>query len=84
MNYDPLEDVPSVQIIGYWPGEIQEASEDTWLLEFITEHKAVQKLDSILSRRLTSASPSVEVFLEGGIGAKLLGVGYANTSAYGR
>ena len=82
--YDPLDEVPSDQIIGYWPGEIQEASEDTWLLEFITEHKAVQKLDSILSRRLTSASPSVEVFLEGGIGAKLLGVGYANTSAYGR
>lgn len=81
---DPLIDVPSDEIIHYWPGEIEQASEGTWLLEFITEHKAVQKLDQVLSRRLTSASPSVEVFLEGGAAAKLVGVGYANTKAYSR
>ncbi len=81
---DPLIDIPSDEIIHYWPGEIEQASEGTWLLEFITEHKAVQKLDQVLSRRLTSASPSVEVFLEGGAAAKLVGVGYANTKAYSR
>lgn len=82
--YGDLIDVPSDEILGYWPGEIQEASEGTWLLEFITENKAVQKLDQILSRRLTSASPSVEVFLESGVAGKLLGIGYANTGAYSR
>ena len=82
--YDGYGDVPSDEIIHYWPGEIETASEGTRLLELIRENSVAQKLDSVLSRRLTSASPSVEVFLESGIGAKLLGIGYADSDAYSR
>lgn len=83
-TYDPLGDVPSDEIISYWPGEIQDASADTWLMGLIKKNKVVQKLDSVLSRRLTSAAPSVEIFLEGDAAAKLLGIGYANSDAYNR
>lgn len=82
--YGDLIDVPSDEIINYWPGEIQEASKGTWLAGLIKENKAVQKLDQVLSRRLTSASPSVQVYLESGIAGKLLGIGYADTDAYSR
>ncbi len=81
---NPIFDVPSDQVATFWPGEIQNASADTWLADLISRNKLVQKADQILSRRLYSASPSVEVFLEGGIGAKLLGIGYANSDAYSR
>ena len=64
--------------------EIQEASEGTWLRELLDENEAMDHLDRILSRRLFSASPSVQVYTEGGIGAKLLGIGYRDTAAYGR
>ena len=82
--YGDLMDVPSDEIMTYWPSEIKEASEGTWLKGLIEENAVVQRLDQILSRRLISSSPSVEVFLEGGPAAKLLGIGYANTDAYSR
>lgn len=64
--------------------EIQKASEGTWLRELMKENTVVQKLDQILSRRLFSASPSLQVWLDSGIAGKLLGIGYANTPAYSR
>lgn len=63
---------------------IQEASEGTWLRELLDNSEAMDRVDRILSRRLFSASPSVQVYLDGGIGAKLLGIGYRDTAAYGR
>ena len=81
---DPLSEVPSEEVITWWPSELQQANEGTWLAGFVDKNPVAQKLDRILSRRLYSSAPSVEVFLEGGIGAKLFGVGYANSDAYSR
>lgn len=78
----PIINTPSDDIHNIWSGPIAEASEDTWLRQLISDNALVQRLDQLLSRRLFSASPSVQVFLDGGIGAKLLGIGYANTAAY--
>ena len=64
--------------------EIQKASEGTWLRELLDTNETMDHLDRILSRRLFSSSPSVQVYLDGGIGAKLLGIGYRDTQAYGR
>lgn len=82
--YDPYGEQDSSEVITWWPSELQDACEGTWLAELVDVNPVVQKLDQILSRRLYSAAPSVEVFLEGGIGAKLLGVGYADCGAYSR
>ena len=71
-------------IMASWSKEIQEASRGTWLRNLISTNPVVQDIDQILSRRLLSASPSVQVFLDGGILAKLLGIGYANCESYGR
>ena len=67
-----------------WGEEIQKASEGTWLRALLSENKTMERLDQILSRRIFSASPSVQVYTEGGVLAKLLGIGYADTEAYGR
>lgn len=64
--------------------EIQKASEGTWLRELLKENHLIMRLDQILSRRLFSASPSLQVWLDSGIGGKLLGIGYADTAAYTR
>lgn len=82
--YDPLGDVPSQEVITWWPSPLQEANEGTWLVSFVDSNPVAQKLDRVLSRRLYSSSPSVEVFLESGAAGKLLGIGYANTEAYSR
>lgn len=100
--YDPIIDVPSDELITWWPekepepnrpsgvvpgevlNELQQANEGAWLAGLLTRNRIAQKLDQVLSRRLYTASPAVQVFLDGGIGAKLLGVGYADTAAYGR
>ena len=67
-----------------WGEEIRRASRGTWLYELIDSNETLQRLDQILSRRLISASPAVQVYTEGGVLAKLLGIGYANASAYSR
>lgn len=67
-----------------WSRPIKEASEDTWLRQLIKDNKLVGKLDAILSRRLFSASPSVQVFIDSGPVGKLLGIGYHNAPSYGR
>ena len=82
--YDPLGEVSSSEVITWWPNELQEANEGTWLAGLVDSNPVAQKLDQILSRRLYSAAPSVEVFLEGGPVAKLFGIGYANSDAYSR
>lgn len=67
-----------------WGEEIQKASEGTWLKALLKENETWERIDQILSRRLLSASPSVQVYTEGGVLAKLLGIGYADTPAYSR
>lgn len=67
-----------------WGEEIQRASQGTWLRTLIRDNDFVQRLDQILSRRLFSASPSLQVYAEGGLAAKLLGIGYADVASYGR
>lgn len=61
-----------------------DSSEGTWLRELIATNALVQKADQILSRRLFTASPSVEVFIEESLVSKLVGIGYADTDAYQR
>ncbi len=67
-----------------WSAEIDNASAGSWLRDLIDQHEAVKRLDQILSRRLTSASPSVHVYTEGGFLTKLLGIGYADFAGYSR
>lgn len=64
--------------------EIQKASQGTWLRELLDSNKAMERADQILSRRLFSASPSVQVYTDGGIATKLLGIGYRDAESYGR
>lgn len=66
------------------PDSLLKDSEGTWLRELIAENPAVQKIDQILSRRLFTASPAVEAFIEESAACKLLGIGYANSDAYER
>lgn len=67
-----------------WGEEIQKASEGTWLKALLEENETWERVDQILSRRLLSASPSVQVYTEGGVLAKLLGIGYADCASYSR
>lgn len=78
-----LNNEPDISLVS-WGEEINKASEGTWLRALVNENQVVKHLDQILSRRLLSASPSVQVFTEGGLPAKLLGIGYADVPAYGR
>ena len=56
---DPLIDVPSDEIDNIWSSPIADANEGTWLRELISSSPLVQRIDSILSRRLFSAASSV-------------------------
>lgn len=67
-----------------WNEELRMACRGTWLYEFIDSHELMKSIDQILSRRFISASPAVQVYTEGGIAAKLLGIGYASVSSYSR
>ena len=67
-----------------WSEELQTACRGTWLYEFIDSHALMKRVDQILSRRFISASPAVQVYTDGGILAKLLGIGYANVPSYSR
>lgn len=71
-------------VMASWSKEIQEASKGTWLRELINNNELVQSIDQILSRRLLTSSPSVQVFTDGGLMTKLFGIGYANVDSYGR
>ena len=84
--YDPYQQQSSEDVVDIWESSrpIKEASEDTWLRQLIKDNKLVGRLDAILSRRLFSASPSVQVFIDSGPVGKLLGIGYRNTPAYNR
>lgn len=82
--YVEIMDESSELRIVSWGKEIQEASKGTWLRQLLSENAFLERLDQILSRRIFSASPSVQVFTEGGFAAKLLGIGYANVESYGR
>lgn len=67
-----------------WGEEIQAAARGTWLHTLLENNETLQRIDQILSRRLLSSSPSVQVYTEGGILAKLLGIGYATAPSYSR
>ena len=82
--FDPMSEIPSDEVISWYPSELEDAVEGTWLAGLVDSNPVVQRLDQILSRRLYSSAPSVEVFLEGGPAAKLLGIGYADSDAYSR
>lgn len=79
----PLIDVPADELDQHLNTEIVKVTEGTWLRELINNNALVQRIDQVLSRRLLIAAPSVEVFLDGGLSAKLLGIGYANAASYG-
>ena len=82
-NFYGLKHDPE-QALASWGKEIEQAASGTWLYEFIKAHPVMNRVDQLLSRRFTGASPAVQVYTEGGVIAKLLGVGYADTPAYSR
>ena len=67
-----------------WGEEIQAASRGSWMYELLESNEALKRFDQVLSRRLLSSSPSLQVFTESGILAKLLGIGYATAPSYSR
>ncbi len=82
--YIPRVDGEAGPVANAWNAEIMQASEGTWLRELIENNSFVQRVDQLLSRRLLSASPSVQVYTEGSLITKLLGIGYGDTAAYSR
>lgn len=82
--YIEMWDRDSEMVAISWGKEMQQASQGTWLRELIENNGFVETLDTILSRRLLSSSPSVQVYTEGPLLAKLLGIGYADAAAYSR
>lgn len=78
-----LENDPEQTLLS-WGEEIQAAAKGTWLKNLLESNETLQHFDQILSRRLLSSSPSVQVYTEGGVLAKLLGIGYATAPSYGR
>ena len=82
--YGPLlKNVPELLRVS-WSEEIEQAADGTWLYELVKTNPTMKWVDQIFSRRFISASPAVQVYTEGGIIAKLLGIGYANAAAYSR
>ena len=82
--YMPLLDNDPDLTLASWGEEIQAAAKGTWLKELLSSNEKWERFDQILSRRLLSSAPAVQVYTEGGVLAKLLGIGYANTDAYSR
>lgn len=78
-----LHNEPEITLAS-WGEEIQAAAKGTWLKALLESNPTLESIDQILSRRLLSAAPAVQVYTEGGIAAKLLGIGYANAAAYSR
>lgn len=82
--YFPLLDNEPEITTASWNEELRNACRGTWLYDLIESNKFVERVDQILSRRFISSSPSVQVYTDGGILAKLLGIGYANVPSYSR
>lgn len=82
--YFKLLDNDPEQTMLAWGEEIQAAATGTWLHTLLETNETLQRFDQILSRRLLSSSPAVQVFTEGGIVAKLLGIGYETAPSYSR
>lgn len=82
--YGPLLKNDPDLTLASWGEEIQAAAKGTWLHTLLNSNETLKSIDQILSRRLLSAAPAVQVYTEGGILAKLLGIGYANAAAYSR
>lgn len=78
-----LENEPEITTAS-WNEELRMACRGTWLYEFIESNELMKSIDQILSRRFISASPAVQVYTDGGIVAKLLGIGYAVVPSYSR
>ena len=73
--YGPLLDNEPEITLASWGEEIERAADGTWLYELIKANPTLKRVDQVLSRRFISASPSVQVYTEGGVVAKLLGIG---------
>lgn len=82
--YFPLLDNEPEITIASWGKEIQEAAKGTWLKDLLNSNAALERVDQILSRRMLSSAPAVQVYTEGGILAKLLGIGYVTAPSYSR
>ena len=82
--YIALLDNDPEQTLLSWGEEIQAASRGSWMYELLESNPALKRFDQILSRRLLSSAPSLQVFTEGGVLAKLLGIGYATAPSYSR
>ena len=82
--YFPLLDNEPEITLASWGEAIQRAAKGTWLKDLLNSSEALERVDQILSRRLLSSAPAVQVYTEGGLAAKLLGIGYANADAYSR
>ncbi|MBD5132948.1 MAG: hypothetical protein HDT38_00515 [Clostridiales bacterium] len=82
--YFPLLDNEPEITTASWNEELRAACRGTWLYEFIESNELMERIDQILSRRFISASPAIQVYTDGGIVAKLLGIGYANVTSYSR
>lgn len=82
--YRPLMNNDPELVLASWGKEIEQAADGTWLYELLKANPTLKRVDQILSRRFISASPAVQVYTEGGVLAKLLGIGYANAGAYSR
>lgn len=78
-----LHNEPEITLAS-WGEEIQAAAKGTWLMNLLSSNETLESIDQILSRRLLSSAPAVQVYTEGGAAAKLLGIGYANAAAYSR
>lgn len=82
--YGPLLHNDPELTLASWGEEIQAAAKGTWVKDLLNANETLQSIDQILSRRLLSAAPAIQVYTEGGILAKMLGIGYANADAYSR
>ena len=82
--YFPLLDNEPEITLASWGEAIQRAAKGTWLKDLLNSSEALERVDQILSRRLLSSAPAEQVYTEGGLAAKLLGIGYANADAYSR
>lgn len=82
--YFKLLDNDPEQTLLSWGEEIQTASRGSWMYELLESNPGLKRFDQILSRRLLSSAPSLQIFTEGGVLAKLLGIGYATAPSYSR
>lgn len=82
--YNKLIEEDPEMVMASWGEEIQRASKGTWLRALIDDNEVIKRIDQILSRRLLSASPSVQVYTEAPLLGKLLGIGYADAASYSR